>query len=177
MSDALLTVFSFAIVLTSITTLLGASLNAGGKSNEAWVAEASAAYVESLGSISPLTAMVAVSAGTTIVDVVIENAGARSYSQWKEWDVAVQYTTASGGISIQRLSYTSGTLSAGKWTVSGIYLNATTRITKGTDPDVLNPVEQMVLRLQVSPVAGTGTTGMVVITTVDGLSTRILFDA
>ena len=114
------------------------------------------------------------SAGSTVIDVTIENTGGTGFAAWDEWDVSVQYT-ASGGVSIQRLAY-STSLAAGKWTVDGIYVDAATRAEPGVEPDTLNPTEQMVARLQVKPVAATGQTGMVVITTRDALSTRIHFD-
>lgn len=176
MSDALLTVLSFAVVLTSLTALLGASLGATGKSTEAWVAESRGAYSASIGDIEALTAVALGSAGTTIVDVTVENTGSSSYADWDKWDVSVQYTTTTGNVSIQRLSHAT-TLAAGKWAVNGIYLDAVTTAEEGVEPDVLNPAEQMVMRLQMSPAAGSGTTGMVVITTQDGLSARIYFES
>lgn len=175
MSDVLLTVISFAVVLGSFTTLIGATLGATGKSTEAWVDEARAAYTASLGDIHAVSATAQESAGTTVVDVTLENTGTGAYAAWGDWDVSIQYTTAAGAISIQNLSHAT-TLAAGKWVVAGIFLDAVTRLDQGVEPDALNPTEQMVIRLQVSPSAGSGTTGMVVITTQDASSTRIHFD-
>lgn len=175
MSDALLTLFSFVVVLGSITTLIGAALGATGKSTEAWVDDARAAYTASLGDIQAVSATAQESAGTTVVDVTLENTGTGAYGSWDDWDVSIQYTTEGGLVSVQTLSNAT-TLAAGKWVVVGIYLDAITRSDQGVDPDALNPTEQMVVRLQVSPAAGSGTTGMVVITTQDALSTRIQFD-
>ena len=45
MSDIIVTVFSFAVVLGTLTTMIGAALGASAKSTEAWVDEARAAYV------------------------------------------------------------------------------------------------------------------------------------
>ncbi|MBI2964868.1 MAG: hypothetical protein HYY34_01540 [Chloroflexi bacterium] len=174
MSDALLTLFSFVIVLGSIATLLGATLGINGRSTEAWIAEARAAYSASVGDIEAVSATAQESAGTTVIDVTVENTGGFAYADWDKWDVAVQYTTSTGAVSIQRLSY-SATLAAGKWTVVGTYLNAATA-EQGVEPDALNPTEQLVVRVQVTPVARSATTGMVVITTQDALSTRIHFD-
>jgi hypothetical protein len=175
LGDALLTIISFVVVLGALMSLIGATLGASSKSTQAWVDEARAAYTSSIGDIKAVSATAQESAGTTVIDVVIGNTGNASYADWEKWDVTAQYTTAAGAVSVQRLSY-APTLSAGKWTVIGIYLDAVTRTEKGVEPDVLNPTEQMAIRLQVSPAAGSGKTGMVVITTQDALSTRIHFD-
>lgn len=175
MSDAVVTVLSFAVVLTTLTTLLGAALGSNAKSTEAWVYEARAAQTQALGGIRAVAVTTQDSAGTTVIEVTLENTGSLSYSDWGKWDVSVQYTTATGGTSLQRMANAS-TLAAGKWIVQGIYLDATTRAETGVDPDVFDPSEQLLLRLQVSPLVGSSTTGLVVITTQDGLSTRIHFD-
>ena len=175
MSDVLLSVFSFVVVLGSLATLLGAALGASGKSAEAWVAESRAAYAASIGDIRTVSATAQESGGTTVIDVTVENTGTLAYADWDKWDVSVQYTTSTGTVSIQHLGYAS-TLAAGKWTVIGTYVDATTA-EAGVEPDAFNPTEQMVVRLQVSPLAGSNNTGMVVITTQDALSTRILFDS
>lgn len=176
MGDVLLSIVSFAVVLGSLTTLIGAAIGTGGKSTEAWVAEARAANAGAIGDIRTVSATVQESAGTGVVEVTLENTGSATYSAWARWDVWVHYTTTDGTVSIQRLGY-ADTLATGKWVVDGIYLDAVTRAEQGVEPESLNPTEQMVIRLQFSPAAKAGTSGMVVITTQDALSTRIHFDA
>jgi hypothetical protein len=175
LSDIILTVFSFAVVLGSLTTMIGAAVGASGRSTEAWVDEARAAYTASLGDIRAISATAQESAGTTVIDLTVENTGNAAFAAWDEWDVTVQYAATGGTTSIQRLAYATS-LATGKWTVDGIYVDAVTRAEEGVEPETFNPTEQMVVRLQVSPVAATGQAGMVVITTRDGLSTRIHFD-
>jgi hypothetical protein len=104
------------------------------------------------------------------VTVAVLNAGQTRLADVDRWDVIVQYYDASGSYHIDRLAYFAGAQPAnGEWVVNGVYLQASGSTPELYEPGIFNPAEKMTLELRISPAAGRGITGLVVVGTANGL--------
>jgi hypothetical protein len=103
--------------------------------------------------------------GSTRVDVTVSNTGARSFSpaDMDQWDVFLDYVPV-GGLErrVARLAFAE-TLTDNTWVVRDIYLDYSTAQDELIDPGIVDPLEELVMRLQVSPLIQLGTEGRVVI--------------
>jgi len=122
-----------------------------------------------------LVGAVTKSAGA-IVEITLRNKGDTRLADFKRWDVVVQYYTASGGYVIKWLPYTPATDPGdNQWTVTGIYLDAAAGTVEVFEPGILDPGEEMVIRMRVSPPVGPATTNLATITTINGISLLVTF--
>ena len=113
--------------------------------------------------------------GDTEVRLVIKNSGEVSLSDFKHWDMLVQYTDSLGGLSIQSLTYsTSSPPASGQWAVDGIFQVASSTA-EVLEPGILNPSEEVVLLTRVSPDVGTGTDNVATVSTSHGVAASLVF--
>ncbi len=110
------------------------------------------------------------------VEVTLRNEGDTKLADFDQWDVIVQYYTAEDGYLIKWLPYTEA-LAPGdnQWTVVEIYLDASTRIAEVFEPDILNPGEEMIMLIRVSPPVGPNTTSLATTGTPNGISASVVF--
>ncbi len=94
----------------------------------------------------------------------VTNTGSTVLGDWDYTDVVVQYIDDVGAYHIRWLPYTGGALSANTWTVNSITNDV-------FEPGLLNPTEQMQIQLRINPVIGCGTTGTMIFTTEQGVTT------
>ena len=106
------------------------------------------------------------------LEVTLENDGQTRIADFNKWDVIVQYYDGTGTYNTRWLPFTDGTLADNTWEVVWIRLNGATEI---FEPGVLNPKEQIMIRAQLNPSVGAGTTNMVVISTPNGISASTYF--
>jgi hypothetical protein len=124
--------------------------------------------------ISPLGAETQ-SAGA-IVEVILRNEGDTKLADFDQWDVIVQYYRASGQYLINWLPYTEvESPGDNEWTVAGIYLSASEATPEVYEPGILNPGEEMVIRMKVKPPVGPATTNLATIATPNGVSATAVF--
>jgi len=110
------------------------------------------------------------------IDVVLHNGGATRLADFNEWDVVVQYYTTSSTYYIRYLRYTSNaTPGSNEWTVSNIYSDYNNAIPEYYEPDVLNPGEDAVLKLSLSPPTDPAATKMVIIAVANGVTVEGIF--
>jgi hypothetical protein len=107
-----------------------------------------------------------------ILEVTLENSGQTRLANFDKWDVIVQYYDDAGNYYTRWLPHTEGTLGNNEWEVVWIRLNGAAEV---FEPGVLNPKEQIRIRAQLSPAAGTGTTNMVVVSTPNGIPASTFF--
>jgi hypothetical protein len=106
------------------------------------------------------------------LEVTLENSGQTKLADFDKWDVIVQYYDSTGTYYSKWLPYTEGTLGDNEWELVWIRLNGAAEI---FEPNVLNPEEEIMIRAQLNPSAGAGTTNMVVVATPSGITASTYF--
>jgi hypothetical protein len=119
-----------------------------------------------------LTAVSASLPATNTLEIILEDSGQVKLADFDKWDIIVQYYDSTGAYYTTWLPYTVGTLGNNQWTVAWIRLNGQAEI---FEPNVLNPGEQVMIRAQLNPSVGTGTTNMVVAATPGGITATAYF--
>ena len=107
-----------------------------------------------------------------ILEVILENSGQTRLADFDKWDVIVQYYDGTGTYHVEWLPYTEETLDDNEWEVAWIQLDGGAEI---FEPNILNPGEQIMIRAQLNPSVGSGTTNMVVISTPGGVTASTYF--
>jgi len=106
------------------------------------------------------------------LEVTLENSGQTKLADFDKWDVIVQYYDGTGTYYTKWLPYTEGALGDNEWEVAWIRLNSAAEL---FEPNVLNPKEQIMIRAQLNPSVGAGTTNMVVVATPSGIPVSTYF--
>lgn len=109
--------------------------------------------------------------GATVV-VTLSNAGETKLADFEQWDVILEYT---GSDSQHYTEWYPFGLGQNEWTKTGIYLDASTGSGEVFDKGILNPGEEMVLRMSLSPGVGSPTTNLVTVATPNGISASTAF--
>lgn len=116
-----------------------------------------------------------VSAGTisagAVVEVTLRNEGDTKLADFDQWDVILQYYDGGGQYHLDWYPFGPG---QDQWSVYDIFLDAPT-VPEAFDPDILNPGEEVVIWISVSPAVGSPTTNLVTIATPNGISTSTVF--
>jgi hypothetical protein len=102
------------------------------------------------------------------LEVVMENTGQVRLADFDKWDFIVHYYDSDGVYHVEWLPYAGDN----EWNVSWIRLDGAPEV---FEPNVLNPGEQVMLRAQLNPAAGAGTTNMVVVVTPNGITASTYF--
>jgi hypothetical protein len=118
--------------------------------------------------LSPVSANMA---APDTLEVVVENTGQVRLADFDKWDFIVHYYDGEGVYHVEWLPY-ADTPGDNEWNVSWIRLGGTPEV---FEPNVLNPGEQAMLRAQLNPAAGAGTTNMVVVVTPNGITASTYF--
>ncbi len=117
--------------------------------------------------LSPVRAEVLV--GGHFVELTLQNDGDTKLADFERWDVIVQYHE-DGGMYIQRWLPYDDLGGDNSWLVD---------FSEGSmdviEPRILNPGEQMVVRIALNPPVATGTTNWVTIAAPNGVSTAAAF--
>ncbi len=174
MSTAVVSLVSFAVMITAIVTLLNAVFDSSAEVTEAWLDDAKNEQSASFAHVVATSATVSGDAQRTVVDVTLKNRGDRAYARFKKWDVNVEYVDTSGDLVTSWLAY-SEEAADDAWTVKGIYLDAAKETSEVVGPGVLNADEEMVVRVRVTPPANDGSTGRVVLTPPEGSPASVFF--
>ena len=109
------------------------------------------------------------------VDVTLTNAGANPYADFADWDVVVNYVAA-GGIQTRAYLPYSATPSDDTWRVQALHLDSGTATVELIGPGLLDPGEEAVLRLRLSPEVQNGSNGEVTVTSSNGRTAYVQFN-
>lgn len=173
METALTALIIIAIVLFGLVTLAHGYLAAQDSIQEAWQAMEARASQRARTRLSAIAAIV-LDTGATI-EITLRNDGSERLADLARWDVVLQYSAPSGPVA-RWYPYTGmPEPSVNQWTTRGIYLDAAQAIPEAYDPQILNPGEEMVIRIRVSPPVADATTSLATIATVNGVSTSLSF--
>ena len=114
----------------------------------------------------------------TNVDISVGNSGQTALRHFADWAVIIQYyaTSSNQGLNIKWLPYTTSTPpSSDQWTVSGLYMNASSSVSEVYDPNVFNPGEEMIIRLNITPAIPTSTDNLVTVGAPNGVTVAAPF--
>jgi len=106
------------------------------------------------------------------VEVTLENSGQTKLADFEKWDIIVQYYDGTGTYHVEWLPYTEATLGDNEWEVAWIQLEGEAEI---FEPNVLNTQEQLLIRAQLNPSVGAGTTNMFIVATPSGVTASTYF--
>lgn len=110
------------------------------------------------------------------VELTFRNTGSTKLADFDEWDVVVQYYTAPSAYVITWLPYVATTIpSDNQWAIGGLYLSAATAVPEVYEPDILNPGEEIVMRIKLFPVVGPNTTNLATIAVTNGVGQSAFF--
>lgn len=111
------------------------------------------------------------------VELTFRNTGSAKIADFAEWDVIVQYYTVQGTYVVNWLPYgASASPGDNQWGVGGIYLTAATLTPEVYEPGILNPGEEIIVRLKLFPSVGTETTNLVTIAVANGVGQSAIFE-
>jgi hypothetical protein len=119
--------------------------------------------------IIPLSAKLA--SGNTL-EITVENSGQTRLADFDKWDVILQYYDDTGSYHISWLPFTKETLVDNEWQAAWIRYNDAPEV---FEPGILNPKEKLLIRAQINPAVGAGTTNMAVIGTPGGITASTYF--
>ncbi len=163
MENLIITIACIALILIGTASFATSSLNSVDILASSWrQAEAKAQVINR----TDITA----SSSQTLnngseLDVTIKNDGNTSLIDFDKWDVIIRYQNG----ATQWVPYSSSTPG---WSITGIYLNDYPEV---FEPNILNPDETMVIKVNLSPVVSENTTNLALISTDNGVSTQITF--
>ena len=166
---------ALAIMITAVFAVLDSLFDSNAMTSRALVDEGIALSEIVQARVTLTRAQVSGDDVRTNVDVTILNTGNVDYGNFDEWHITVEYRSESSGLEIKRLSYSDAT-SDNRWMLRAIYEDAASALQEVVDPNVLNPREEMVVRLRLNPAAKEDTRGRVVVTPPVGEPATIFFN-
>jgi hypothetical protein len=107
--------------------------------------------------------------------VTLRNEGDTRLADFDQWDVFLEYYGPSGTYKIRRLDFSEEIDPVNAWAVAGIYADASAGISESFEPGMLNPGEEMVVRIGLSPSIGLETTNRIAISATNGVGTSTIF--
>ena len=175
LSSAITSLISLSVMLIIVFTVIGSVFAVMGSAGETQQAQLEHMNTMSRSNVVAVAAATSTTAGGhTDVDIILANRGGISYALFSKWDVNAHYTQADSTDQSVWLPYATS-LEDNSWVVAQIYLDADSTMPEVIEPGLLNPEEEALLRIRLSPSARGGTTGWMVITPPEGLPSGIAF--
>jgi hypothetical protein len=162
-----------AVIIVALLVLTILGLAQSSLSAQASIAQSSGAMQARAGERAR-TNLTALGGQTTplgdYVQITVKNSGSTKLSSFSQWDVILQY---SDGANSQIKWYPYGN-AVNQWNQQ-IYQTATPPLAEVFEPGILNPGEEMIITVSVSPKVGTGTTNMAVVSTPNGITASTVY--
>lgn len=163
-----------ALIVTSLLLLVGLTISDAFLSSQDAILASWREMEERLGEAAR-TDLSAVGAQTisngAVVEVTLRNDGDTKLADFERWDVILQYYDGGGSYYTEWYPFGSGT---NEWDVWDIFLEAPT-VDEVFDIGILNPGEEAVIWISVSPSVGMGTTNLATIATPNGITASTVF--
>ena len=166
MSNVVISVFAIALIMGSVLVLTWGSLSSADQISLAWEQKVQRGSERGRTELSLIAADLV--ATSTYVDVSIRNTGQTALRDFGHWDVVMQYyaTSSNTGLHISWLPYTTTSPPpSGNWTVNGPYVNVA----------VFNSGEEMIVRINITPVIPTSTDNLITIGEPSGITVAAPF--
>ncbi|MCA9874876.1 MAG: hypothetical protein KC441_14495 [Anaerolineales bacterium] len=172
--ETILTAFIvLALILFATLTIFSGYLNAQDTLRVSWQEMQTRLNDQLHTDLSPVRAETRSSGA--VIELTLRNDGDTRLTDFDSWDVVLEYYTPPGDYEIDWYTYMDGEPAAGEWSVAGLYQDAATAEGEVFEPGILNPGEELVIRLRVLPPVGPNTTNMATISAANGVGTSILF--
>lgn len=113
---------------------------------------------------------VAVDPTGEILQVTVKNSGATRLADFARWDVIVEYAD---GVTTQVRWFPYGT-QVNEWTAE-IYQDAGASVPEVFDPNLLNPGEDLLVTVNLSPAIAAGSTNRFTLVTPNGVAAAVTF--
>ena len=171
MANVITGIIVVALVVGAVMTLTNAALSSASDISLSWGDMTDRVADRARTELQLITADI-VGSGTNI-DISLRNSGQTALREFSKWDAVISYyaTSSNANLNITRMTYTtSSSPSNGQWTVVGVYLNAGTAEAEVYEPNVFNPGEEMIVRLNVTPAIPTTTDNLATIGTANGVT-------
>lgn len=110
-----------------------------------------------------------VSAGGDTVQVSVRNDGSTKLADFPLWDVVLEYSSPSAPVARWYPYATAGAPGANQWAVQGIYQDAGHTLVEAYNPGILDPGEEMVISIRVSPPVAAGSALAAAVCTPNGV--------
>ncbi|MBK6326926.1 MAG: hypothetical protein KA362_14925 [Chloroflexi bacterium] len=172
--ETILTAFIvLALILFASLTIFTGYLNAQDTLRASWQEMQTRLSDQMHTDLTPILAQTKSSGA--VIELTLRNDGDTRLADFADWDVIVEYYTPPGDLAVGWYSYNVGEPAAGEWSVIGIYIDAATAEGEVFEPGILNPGEEVLLRLRALPPVGPSTTNMLTIAAENGVSASMQF--
>ncbi len=104
------------------------------------------------------------------LDYTLKNSGELALADFGAWDLVMQYYDASGNYHVKWLPRTTGALGPDQWKITGIYIDAAGGSSEIYQPNVLDPDEELRIRLSLSTAFGGGTNVVINLASPNGVT-------
>ena len=176
MSNVVTAAIAIGLIMGAVMLLAWSSLFSADQVSLAWEGKVQRSIERDRSELSLISADLV--ATSTNIDVSIRNSGQTALRDFSHWDLVIQYyaTSSNSGLNVDWLPYTTTTPpSTRNWTVSGLYLNAATLKAEVYEPNVFNPGEEMIVRINITPVIPTSTDNLITIGEPNGVTVSAPF--
>lgn len=110
------------------------------------------------------------------VEVTLRNSGPVPLRGFADWDLWAMYTEADGTYHAARFTYTTANPPAvNQWTLLGIYVDASTAQAESHQPGIFDPMEEMVIRLQLSATPSSAYTNLIGVGTSNAATATVTY--
>ncbi len=162
-----------AVVLFGMLTLAQGYLSAQSEILESWRAMNERALERTRTGLRPVGG--AMGATGDVVELTVRNDGSVRLADFARWDVVLEYMGPTARMARWYPYVDAPDPGLDQWTVAGIYLDAAAGQPEVYNPGILDPGEEMVIRVKVSPPVKVGSSNMAIIGTPSGVSTSVFF--
>ena len=164
-----------ALIIVAALALEDASLSSASDISASWDKMTGRTGERARTELGLLTADI--SGGGANIDISFRSTGQTPLADFTRWDVIIQYyeTADNQDMRVLWLPYsTEAQPPSGQWTVSGLYLVVDT-VPEVYEPNVFNPGEEMVIRLNITPAIPSDTDNIVTIGVANGVTMAAQF--
>lgn len=167
MSNAIVTVIMTALLLVGVSILADGSFTAVGNVSDSW----KQMEVRSVALARTDISVIDTSYASSTLDVTLKNIGGEALRDYGMWDVVVQYYEDDGTYHTRWLPYTTATpVGDNEWGKAGLYVDAAALEEESYQPEIMDPSEELILRLRVSPTVDEAANNVFVIGTPNGVT-------
>ena len=172
----MVSVIALAIMIAGVLAVLNSVFDSNATTSRALVDDGEALSEIVQARISATTALISGDDIRSNVDVTLTNTGNLEYGDFDEWHVTVEYWPSVGSFKIEHLSFSDVTTD-NRWMLRSIFEDAASALDEEVGKDVLNPSEEMMVRIRLNPAVKEDTRGRVTVTPPVGEPTSVFFSA
>jgi hypothetical protein len=175
MENVLAAFVTIFLVLFSVLTFSSAVVKSQDSLSVSWQAMQARADDRARTSLSPFGSQ-AINT-TAVLEFAFRNDGKTRLADFDRWDLIVHYADNADPATYHTawLPYVENSPADNQWTVEGIYQNARKRTPEEIEPGIVNPGEELIVRVKLASPTGIGKTIQVALSTANGSTATVLF--